>query len=132
MSAVPQRAPVARPAVTTRRPRLLIVRAPAHQRSLVPFVALCLTILVGAMLGALLLNTAMAATAYEMQEQRIELARLSEHQQILTQQVERRGAPGALAAAATELGMERGEGTSYLRLEDGAIAGPAAELVGSD
>lgn len=97
-----------------------------------PFVALCLTILVGAMLGALLLNTAMAATAYEMQEQRIELARLSEHQQILTQQVERRGAPGALAAAATELGMERGEGTSYLRLEDGAIAGPAAELVGSD
>jgi len=84
------------------------------------------------MLGALMLNTAMAATAYEMREQRIDLARLSEHQQVLAHQAEQIAAPGALADAALELGMEPGEGTSYLLLEDGMIAGPAAELSESD
>lgn len=132
MSAQPLRVRPPRPAPTSWRPRLQIVRAPAHQRSLWPFTALCLTILVGALLGALLLNTAMAATAYEMREQRIELARLSEHQQMLSQQVENHSSPAALAAAASELGMERGAGTSYVTLEDGSIAGPAADLAGTD
>lgn len=132
MSAQPLRVRTARPPASTWRPRLQIIRAPAHQRSLLPFAALCLTILIGALLGALLLNTAMAATAYEMRDQRIELSRLSEQQQLLTQQVEQKAAPTSLAAAAADLGMERGEGTSYLRLEDDSIAGPAAELVGSD
>lgn len=97
-----------------------------------PFAALCLMILVAAMVGALMLNTAMVATAYQMHDQRIELARLSEHQQVLAQEVEERSAPAHLAAAATDLGMERGEGTNYLNLADKSISGPAAEQGGRD
>lgn len=132
MSAQPLRTAPARPAPSSWRPRLQVVRAPANQRSLLSFAALCLTILVGAMLAALMLNTAMAATAYEMREQRIELARMSEHQQVLSHRVEQAAAPGALAEAARDLGMERGEGTSYLILDEDLIAGPAADLIGSD
>ena len=114
------------------RPRLQIVRAPAGQRSLLPFAALCLTILVGAMLVALMLNTAMAATAYEMREERTELARMSEHQQVLAHRVEQKAAPASLATAATELGMERDTGINYLTLQDDSITGPAADPGGSD
>lgn len=131
-AARPLRTPGGSPALSTRRPRLQIVRAPANQRSLLPFAALCLTILVGAMLAALMLNTAMAATAYEMREERIELARMSEHQQVLAHRVEQMAAPANLAQAARELGMERDPGINYLMLQENTVTGPAAESIGSD
>ncbi len=131
MSAVPLRAPATR-GVSSRIPRLQIVRSPSSPRSFVPFAFLCVTILIGALLGALMLNTAMASTAYEMYDQRAELARLSEHQQTLSQQVVASGSPATLAAAAQELGMEKAEETSYLNLSDGSILGPASTLIGDD
>lgn len=135
MSAVPLRAPSApsaRPVGSSWRPRLKIVRAPANARSLLPFTAMCLVILLGALIGALMLNTAMAATAYEIRDQRVQLARLSEREQDLTQRVERLAAPAQLADAANDLGMERAEGSSYITLSDGSIAGPAAGLIGEE
>lgn len=135
MSALPLRAPSVpspRPAGTTWRPRLKIVRAPANARSLLPFTALCLTILLGALIGALMLNTTMAATSYEIRDQQIQLARLSEREQDLTQQVERLAAPTQLAEAASDLGMERAEGSSYITLSNTTIAGPAAGLIGEE
>src|SRR5690625_2401605 len=115
MSAQPVRTAPARPAPSSWRPRLQVVRAPANQRSLLPFAALCLTILVGAMLGALMLNTAMAATAYELREQRIDLARLSEHQQVLAHQAEQIAAPWPMRPSNWAWSPERGPVTSSWR-----------------
>lgn len=130
MSAMPLRAPQARPSSRpTWRPRLRLVRAPAHARSRLPFLLLCVSILGGAMLGALALNTSMAMTAYTITDRQVELAQLTEEEQLLAGQVERMSSPAQLAAAATNLGMVPAEGLSYIHLEDGTITGPAAELV---
>ncbi|TDE90924.1 hypothetical protein EXU48_17040 [Occultella glacieicola] len=131
---MPARAPrTSRPlAVPTWRPRLRIVRAPAPARSVLPFILLCMAVLGGALLGALMLNTAMASTAYEMHDQEVALARLSEEQQRLTQQVDTLASPSALADRAAALGMVPAEGMSYIRLADGTVVGEAAGLIGDE
>ncbi|WP_420110719.1 hypothetical protein [Pseudactinotalea sp.] len=130
MSAMPLRAPQSRPVSNPSwRPRLRIVRAPAHARSRLPFQLQCVSILAGAMLGALALNTSMATTAYTIRERQVELAQLTQQEQVLAGQVEQLSSPTQLAAAASRLGMVPAEGLSYIRLEDGTITGPAADLV---
>jgi len=124
MSAAPVRAPRPRPAAPSRgRPRLRIVSTPAAGRSRVGFILLCVTILVGAMLGALMLNTAMAATAYDLNDQRIRLAQLSETEQSLAQQVHHLQSPVVLEQKATDLGMERAEDVRYIMLSQEQILG---------
>ncbi|CAM3406613.1 Cell division protein FtsL [Occultella aeris] len=134
MSAMPARAPrTARPlSVPTWRPRLRIVRAPAPARTVLPFILLCMAILGGALLGALALNTAMASTAYEMHDQEVALARLSEEQQVLAREVDTLGSPAALSARAAALGMVPAEGMNYILLEQGTVLGEAAGLIGED
>lgn len=130
MSAMPLRAPQSRTSSQPSwRPRLRIVRAPANARSRLPFLLLCVSILGGAMLGALALNTSMATTAYTIRERQIELAQLTQSEQALAEQVEQLASPPELAAAASRLGMVPAEGLSYIHLEDGTITGPAADLV---
>lgn len=130
MSAMPARAPQLRaPARTSWRPRLKIVRAPAHARSRLPFLLLCVAILGGAMLGALALNTSMATTAYTITDRQVELAQLTQTEQQLDTQLEQMSSPIQLAAAADDLGMVPAEGLSYIRLADGRITGPAADLI---
>ncbi len=128
MSAMPARAPRLRaPAQPSWRPRLRIVRAPSPARSRIPFLLLCLSILGGAMLGALALNTAMATTAYEIRDRQVELATLTETQETLTARFDGMSSPGQLADAATAIGMVPAEGFSYINLADGTITGPAAD-----
>jgi hypothetical protein len=137
MSAMPLRAP-ARPGpaesarswqqeVLARRAaslgRLRVVRAPAQPQSRVPFVMLCLALLAGALMGALLLNTAMAQTSFDIQAKQIELARLSERQQGLTQQLEITASPQALAERARGMGMVPAPAPAFLNLTEGAIIG---------
>lgn len=114
------------------RPRLRIVRAPATGRSRVGFILLCVSILVGALLGALMLNTAMATTAYQIHDQQVHLARLSETEQSLAQEVERLSSPVLLQQQAEDLGMEPASGMRYIMLSDGAILGGEDPLVGQD
>lgn len=131
MSAVPGR--LAAPAAARSwRPRLRIVRAPAPGRSRVGFILLCVSILVGSLLGVLMLNTAMATTAYEIHDQQVHLARLSETEQSLAQQVERLSSPVLLQQQAEELGMEPADGMRYITLADDAILGRDAPLIGED
>lgn len=130
MSAMPLRAPHARPASQPSwRPRLRLVRAPAQGRSRLPFLLLCVSILGGALLGALALNTSMAITAYTISDRQAELAQLTESEQVLSEDLVQISSPTQLAAAATRIGMVPAEGLSYIHLEDGTITGPAAELV---
>lgn len=104
-------------------PRLRVVRAPAHARTRVPFVVLCIVLLAASLLGALVLNTTMAQGEYERFALQTELARSAQEQQRLTEDLERARSSPALARAATELGMVPAAGAGYLRLSDGAVLG---------
>lgn len=104
-------------------PRLRPVPAPPPVRSRVPFVLLCMAVLASALLGALLLNTAMATGAYEAARLQAEIARLSEREQDLAAALERHGSPDNLARAARELGMVPAPELAFLRLSDGAVLG---------
>lgn len=131
MSAMPLRAP-AQPRfaevrrATSQLPRLRIVRAPSPRRTRVPFILVCVTILAGALLAALLLNVAMAQSSFAIRDRQIELARLTERQQTLEQQLERAASPATLASRARALGMVPAPAPAFLRLADGAIVGVSA------
>lgn len=131
MSAMPLRAPArpafadARRAAVARLPRLRVVRAPSPQRTRVPFILVCVAILTGALLGALMLNVAMAQSSFDIRDRQIELARLTERQQDLQQQLERAASPASLAGRARALGMVPAPAPAFVRLSDGAILGEA-------
>ncbi|WP_024288716.1 hypothetical protein [Cellulomonas sp. KRMCY2] len=113
---------VGRPAPAA-RPRLQVVRAPAHARTRVPFVLLCMSVLAASLLGALLLNTSMAQGEYERFALQTRLAQSAQSQQRISAQLDLAGSPAQLAAAARALGMEPSAGAGYLRLSDGAVLG---------
>jgi hypothetical protein len=122
--AEPGRSPLTPPAARSAAVgRLRIVRAPAHPRARVPFVVLCVCVLAGALLGALLLNTSMAHTSFVIQERQVQLARLSERQQDLAQQVERAASPQVLAERARAAGMVPAPAPAFVLLSDGTIIG---------
>ena len=123
-TAVPRRAPgapVQTPAPA--RPRLRVVRAPAHARTRVPFVLTCIGALAAALLGALLLNTSMAQGEYQRYELATRLAQSAQAQQEMRSELEGVSSPAALAAAAQALGMVPTTSGGYLRLSDGAVLG---------
>lgn len=105
------------------RPRLQVVRAPSHARTRVPFVLLCMAVLAASLLGALLLNTAMAQGEYERQALQTRLAQASQDSERLAGELEHAAAPAQLAAAARSLGMVPTTHGGYLRLADGAVLG---------
>lgn len=120
----PRRSPAPHPHTT---PKLKVVRPPRRQRARIPFFVVCLTVLVGAMLGALVLNTAMAATAYEMHSTQLELARTLQSNQEQAANVDELSSPSRLAEKAQSLGMVPGEGVTYIDLESGTLVGSAGE-----
>ena len=132
MSALPQAyaparrpvAPVPAPDRSRATPRLRLVRAPLQTRTRVPFVLFCIAVLVGALLGALVLNTSMARGAYQAQALQSELAAQARTEQDLNTQLLGHEATGALAASARALGMVPSPPPAFLRLSDGAVRGP--------
>ncbi len=149
MTTMPVRAPDRRPAGPRSRPtasepqrtasparrelpRLRVVRAQDRPRTRAPFVALCVAILAGALLGALLLNTAMAQTSFAIHDRQIELARLSERQQALAQSLAIQDSPERLAERARAAGMVPAPPPAFIDLADGTIVGESvpAEAAG--
>lgn len=118
--------PTTAPAPAAPRPRLRVVRAPAQARTRVPFVVLCMSILVSALLGALVLNTSMAQGEYERYALQTRLAQSAQSQQQMLSELEQTAAPAQLAAAAAALGMVPTSTGGYLRLSDGAVLGNPA------
>lgn len=119
--AVPRRtAPAAVPAP---RPRLRVVRAPAHGRTRVPFVVTCIATLAAALLGALLLNTSMAQMEYQRYELATRLSLSAQAQQEMRSELEQVSSPESLATAASGLGMVPTSSGGYLRLSDGVVLG---------
>src|SRR5690606_41835903 len=115
-------APAARPSW---RPRLAVVPNPAPARSVAPFLLLCAGILVAALLTVLLLNTQMAAAAYQISDQQVALNRLDENEASLRAQVETAGSPAELERKAEELGMVPAEDVRYIHLDDHTVLGGA-------
>lgn len=108
-------------------PRLRLVRPPVQVRSHVPFVVICMAVLVAALLSALLLNTRLAAGSYEQHKLDLQLAELARTEQDLSAQLDENRAPAQLAERAAALGMEPAGSTGWLRLSDGTVRGAAGQ-----
>lgn len=125
--AMPVRAPrtrtAPRPVPEAPRPRLRVVRAPAQARTRVPFVLMCMGVLVTALLAALVLNTSMAQGEYERYALQTRLAQSAQAQQEMRTELELAAAPTQLASAAGALGMVPTNSGGYLRLADGVVLG---------
>ncbi|MEP7764902.1 hypothetical protein [Sanguibacter sp. 25GB23B1] len=115
--------PLSRPSAAP--PRLRLVQSPTQARSRAPFVLTCIGLLAGALLGTLVLNTAMADGSYEAQSLQRELAAQAEVTDTLHARLDALQSPQALAMRATELGMVRVSEPPVLRLSDRTIIGGA-------
>lgn len=113
----------ATPGEAPARPRLHVVRAPAHQRTRTPFVVLCMSVLAASLLGTLLLNTAMAQGEYDRFALQTELTRAAQEEQRLAGEQAHLESPAQIADAASRRGMVPSTGGGYLRLADGAVLG---------
>jgi len=126
MSAMPARTAAVEPRRSW-RPRLQVVRSPAPARSLVPYLALCATILLGSLVAALIINTHMAVDAYAIFESQNTLTQLVETEASLVQQVEEAGSPASLKQRAESLGMVPAERVDFIVLREGRILGGGEE-----
>jgi hypothetical protein len=87
----------------------------------VPFVVLCVGIIVAALVFVLVLNTTMAAGAYEAHDLKIESVQLQEQRADLLMALDASAAPQRLAARAAELGMVRASDVGFISLSDGTV-----------
>ncbi|GAA1873088.1 hypothetical protein [Myceligenerans crystallogenes] len=102
----------------TRR-RFESVRAPLHARSKIPFVVLCAAILVGALVGALVLNTTLARGSYEMARLQSDVGRTAQDVQGLQEDIAH--AEANLARTARSYGMVPAENPAMLSVESGRV-----------
>jgi len=102
------------------------VRPPQQVRTRVPFVLMCMGILITALVTMLLLNTATAQAAFETTKSERELTRLVQDNDELAAQLDEKSSPEQLAAAARELGMVPATGTGWIRLSDQTVSGAPA------
>lgn len=95
------------------------VRAPLHARSKVPFLMLCATILLGALVTALVLNTTLARGSYEMARLQSDVGRTAQDVQGLQEDIAL--AETDLAATARSYGMVPAENPTMLSVETGKV-----------
>lgn len=121
----PTRALRHEPPRTTQRttPALKVVSPPRIQRTRVPFLLICLGLLVGAMLSALILNTVMTSAAFDLQTTQHELTRTLQSNEEKATEIGRLSAPSRVSQKAESLGMVPGESIIYLDLETGKFIG---------
>ena len=116
--------PGPRPAALTRRARTLsAARRP-------PFVVLVVGLLSGGLICLLLLNTVLAAGAFQMTSLQQASAPLARQQQELQQEVAYAESPGAIAQGARKLGMVPVSQPRFVNLKSGRVYGGIPALVG--
>jgi hypothetical protein len=118
-----RRAAALRQVERVRVPRLRVVTQPPAQRSRLPFVVGCITLLMVSLIGLLVLNISLSRGAYRVHDLEVKASRLAEQQQALGEEVATRAAPAQLSIEARRLGMVPGTSPAFLRLSDGAILG---------
>lgn len=87
-----------------------------------PFVLLVVLILSGGLITLLLLNSSLSQGSFELSELKKKTTELTDEQQALQRDVDRRSAPDALERRARELGMVPGGGPAFLG-PDGKVLG---------
>jgi len=117
-------APIQRSASS--RATVSAMAAPEYSRSLVPFVAMCVAIVVGSLVAVLLLNTTMTQRAYQTRDMRTELAKLEDQRSELLATIEQDSSPQALAAAAHGLGMVPAPRVGFVNVQTGVVLAPGA------
>lgn len=122
-------APGAQETPRTRPAHLRLVRAVVPGRLSLPLVLTVLLLLVTSLVASMLLNAAMADTAFRMREASIELDIVNDHIDTLRSDLQRAAAPGTLAQRARELGMVPAGAPGVVDLDAGTVSGgqPAAE-----
>lgn len=108
---------------------LHLVPTPGRRAPRAAFVALVMAVLAIGLVGLLVLTTGMQQRAFAVFDLQNEIASLREQRQVLTAELAAKEAPGALAEAATLVGMVPNDSPVFLDLESGAIRG---ELVPAD
>ncbi len=116
----------AQPVQAPSRPRLSVINAPQRSASVFVYFALCGIVLLAALVGSLLLNTAMAVASHRIHEQEAQLTLLTETNADLTAQLESLGSPSVLRDQAAALGMVPAGTTVFLSLESGTVVGEPA------
>jgi hypothetical protein len=115
------------------RPRTPLAVVPAPSRaSGRGFVALCVGILVVALLAVLVVNISVSNRQYEMVGLKGEQLDLTQSNERLRQQVEHLEAPQNLAAEADKLGMVRPGDIAAIDLATGQVSGAATSAEGED
>jgi len=120
------REPAPVPRSASSRATVSAMAAPEYSRSLVPFVAMCVAIVVASLVAVLLLNTTMTQRAYETRDLRAQLAQLDDQRSELQATIDQDASPQALAAAATGLGMVPAPRVGFVTIESGVVLAPGA------
>ncbi|WP_201848514.1 hypothetical protein [Myceligenerans indicum] len=95
------------------------VRAPLHARSKIPFLVLCATIMLVALVGALVLNTTLARGSYEMARLQSDVGRTAQDVQGLQEDIAQSEAD--LATTARSYGMVPAENPTMLSVKTGKV-----------
>jgi len=84
---------------------------------------MCLSIMIAALVAVLLINTAMADTAYEIRDLKVELRTLHETRADVLTQLDLNASPQQLAATAASLGMVSASAMGFMSLESDTVSG---------
>ncbi|MGL4172774.1 MAG: cell division protein FtsL [Actinomycetota bacterium] len=107
------------------RPSLRVVRAPSREQRRTYFALWCLAFLVFGMIALLALNTALTQGSFQLHELQETAGELSDREQTLRQDVNRRSAPEELARAARGMGMVPSDTPAFVDLTRGQTIGNA-------
>lgn len=124
----------ARPSPGTRqpqRPRLRIVDAAPKRQGNTGFALLCIALVLGGLMAALMLNMARGEGAFTLGALTAEQTRLHDERVTLEAELNTLSSPETIAAEAEKLGMVPSPSTAVLRLSDGAVLGVAAGVDGN-
>jgi cell division protein FtsB len=130
MSAQP--AAAARRATSAAPPVLTVVTPPLRRRGYIPYISLCLLVLVAGLVTVLALNMALAQGSFEIRKLKTELASLQTDSSAIKESLTQKTATGYLADRARELGMIEADATAYIIIESGTIIGSAPAAGGDD
>lgn len=89
------------------------------------FASLCIAMLTVGLVSLLLLNTALAQGSVAVGQLQSESTSLADQAGILQEEIDRASASGALAKAATRLGMVRANERGYIDVRTGTVTGEA-------
>ncbi len=104
-------------------PKLRLLAPPLRPRWRPPFVAVCVAVMLGCLIGLLMINIALTRGAYREHQLELKQTELMETQQALAEKVAAESSPAVLSQRAKDLGMIPNSTPAFIRLSDGTVLG---------